>query len=98
MPPLIVCLRCGQAAATTPCAACTPRGRGSTARGYTYRWQQLSARVLREERGMCHICGRPGADTADHVIPKRAGGTDDRDNLRAAHRSCNASKGAGYLP
>ncbi|WP_280516431.1 HNH endonuclease [Actinomyces succiniciruminis] len=44
---------------------------------------------------MCWICGRPGADTADHVVPAALGGGDELENLRPAHRSCNASRGIG---
>ena len=45
----------------------------------------------------CALCGRPGADTADHIIPYDAGGTDELDNLRPAHHSCNSRAGARYL-
>ena len=44
----------------------------------------------------CVYCGKP-ADTFDHVIPKRRGGTDDPSNLVPACRSCNASKGSRTL-
>lgn len=44
---------------------------------------------------VCWICGRPGADTADHVVPHALGGSDAVDNLRPAHRSCNARRGIG---
>jgi 5-methylcytosine-specific restriction endonuclease McrA len=89
-----VCIRCGTVADRSPCTACTPRGTGSTARGYTSAWQRTSARVIAEEHGICHLCGRPGADTTDHLQPKHLGGTDERANLRAAHRACNGRKGA----
>lgn len=70
------------------------RQRGSsTARGYGYRWQQVSAYVIKRDGGVCYLCGRPGADTADHVTPKARGGADEPGNLRAAHRACNSAKG-----
>ena len=52
----------------------------------------------------CHICGAPIdytlphldplAFVADHVVPLSKGGSDTLDNVRAAHRSCNAAKAA----
>lgn len=45
----------------------------------------------------CYLCGQ--AEVADepwhveHVIPKVRGGSDDLDNLRLAHQSCNLQKG-----
>ena len=59
--------------------------------------QRLRARVLAEYGDTCHLCGMPGADTADHVIARAAGGTDDLDNLRPAHSSCNSSRQATPL-
>jgi 5-methylcytosine-specific restriction endonuclease McrA len=48
--------------------------------------------------GTCAICTGTGtADdplTADHVVSPRDGGSNDLSNLRAAHRSCNSSRGA----
>lgn len=41
----------------------------------------------------CAYCGEP-ADTLDHVIPRFHGGLTIRQNLLAACRSCNGSKGA----
>lgn len=42
---------------------------------------------------VCHICGQPGADSVDHVIPLAHGGTEDLSNLRPAHmHPCNRSK------
>lgn len=42
----------------------------------------------------CALCGGPGANSADHIIPLMHGGTHDLDNLRAVHVKCNARKGA----
>ncbi|HEX5119827.1 MAG TPA: hypothetical protein VFW65_31970 [Pseudonocardiaceae bacterium] len=39
-------------------------------------------RILARDRYLCHVCGGPGADAVDHVIP----GDDHRDsNLAAIH-------------
>lgn len=34
---------------------------------------------------ICHICGHPGSDAIDHVVPLALGGADDRSNKRPAH-------------
>jgi 5-methylcytosine-specific restriction endonuclease McrA len=50
------------------------------------------------KRGTCHLCGREGADTRDHLVPlheqiKRWG--EVRDHRTApAHRACNSGRGA----
>jgi 5-methylcytosine-specific restriction endonuclease McrA len=58
-------------------------------------WRRIKARVIRRDHGICHLCGRPGADTADHVIPVSLGGAVyDLRNLRAAHdQPCNRVRG-----
>lgn len=43
--------------------------------------------------GVCHLCGEPGADTLDHVVPLSRGGSNGVGNLRPAHRGCNSRKG-----
>lgn len=46
--------------------------------------------------GRCAYCGSGLADiwamTVDHVIPRSRGGSDDRSNLKACCKSCNATK------
>ena len=59
---------------------------------------RLLGEVLAEYGDVCHLCGREGADCADHVIPRAHGGTDTLTNLRPAHnRPCNARRGAMHL-
>jgi 5-methylcytosine-specific restriction endonuclease McrA len=69
---------------------------------YAYR---IARERLKAQRLPCWICGRaidynahhthPRSFTADHVIPLAAGGSlTDPNNLRAACRSCNCSRGA----
>jgi 5-methylcytosine-specific restriction endonuclease McrA len=57
----------------------------------------MREQVLREETA-CWICGGHGtADdplTADHVVARADGGRNVRSNYRAAHASCNSSRGA----
>jgi len=43
---------------------------------------------------MCYLCGLPGANSVDHVIPHAAGGPSTMENLKAAHMACNAKKRA----
>jgi 5-methylcytosine-specific restriction endonuclease McrA len=45
--------------------------------------------VLRVKGRTCHLCGQPGATTADHVVPWSHGGRNTLDNLEPAHSGCN---------
>lgn len=60
-------------------------------------WRRTVARVIRRDGGICHICGRPDADSADHIVPRSQGGPDTMDNLRAVHHKvaphCNMIRG-----
>ena len=49
-------------------------------------------RRLLTGRPICHLCGIPGADSLDHVIPLSRGGTNEMSNLRPAHLACNIAK------
>lgn len=59
--------------------------------------QALRRACLGEYGTRCHLCGLDGADTADHLIPRSEGGTDDLENLRPAHQACNSARGARAL-
>ncbi|MET8796134.1 HNH endonuclease [Nocardia sp. NPDC004568] len=48
-------------------------------------WDSDRRTVLERDHGICHICGKPGADTVDHLIPQSAGGPDRLDNYAAVH-------------
>ena len=60
-------------------------------------WRRTVARVIRRDHGICHLCGQTGADSADHLTPVSAGGTDELTNLRAVHHNtgprCNRIRG-----
>lgn len=60
-------------------------------------WRRIKARVVRRDAGICHLCGKPGADSADHVIPAAHGGTNAMSNLKAVHHdvypNCNRIRG-----
>ena len=43
---------------------------------------------------ICALCGKAGANTADHIIPIMHGGDNSIENLRPAHQRCNSRKGA----
>ena len=78
---------------------------GMTERMGGRRRQERNARILNASN-VCHICGHPGADAVDHVVPLNpkpggAQGTEDIANLRPAHhdtpcptcgRKCNREK------
>lgn len=61
--------------------------------GSTRHMRVLRARVLRDS-DVCHICGQPGADSVDHVLPvvRRPDLAYDLSNLRPAHLVCNKRK------
>lgn len=71
----------------------------AAARGYDRRWRRLRRRVLAEEP----VCRDPdgrhpnevvAAVHVDHIIPRRNGGTDARENLQALCPSCHSYKTA----
>jgi 5-methylcytosine-specific restriction endonuclease McrA len=56
-------------------------------------WNKLRLQVLQRDGYTCGYCGREATE-ADHIISKKSGGKDELNNLIAACRTCNASKGA----
>ena len=70
--------------------------KGQHVRGTGYR-QHLPA-LIERQRGICGICGEAlppdwSQIHVDHITPKSRGGTDEPDNLQAAHEICNRRKG-----
>jgi 5-methylcytosine-specific restriction protein A len=60
-------------------------------------WDQraLARRVIERDQGICYLCGKPGADNADHVVNVAAGGANTEANMRAVHaRPCHQRKTA----
>ena len=43
---------------------------------------------------ICALCGKAGANTADHIISLMHGGDNSIENLQPAHQRCNSIKGA----
>jgi hypothetical protein len=68
---------------------------------------RLTDELAARDGWVCWLCDAPidpslpptfaGGATVDHVVPRSRGGTNDRDNLRLAHRRCNGGRGS-HLP
>lgn len=76
-----------------------PRRPSAAARGYGPRWRRL-ARMFLRRHPLCadpfgvHGGGCVPAEQVDHVVPRRAGGTDDWSNLQGLCARCHARKTA----
>ena len=75
------------------------RWAGSTRKARLPRdWHKIRLRILERDGYRCHVCGGPGADGVDHVIP----GDDHSDaNLKAIHHHvapCHLRKTAADRP
>jgi 5-methylcytosine-specific restriction endonuclease McrA len=55
--------------------------------------RKYAPRIIRRDGGICHLCGQPGADSIDHLIPESHGGATTPPNLAAAHLRCNQIRG-----
>jgi 5-methylcytosine-specific restriction endonuclease McrA len=52
-------------------------------------------RILECDMGICHVCGQPGADQVDRVIPLGEAGVDEDWNLASIHAEpCHREKTA----
>ena len=74
----------------TPCPEHTPKGwAGRQGRHGRMRSgskeQRINRVVMLQHEGICHVCGEPGADEIDHVIPLAESGPDTFDNRRPIH-------------
>ena len=66
----------------------------------------MKRQIAERDGWICHLCtgsvsphlwghhSNPDAPVIDHVIPVARGGDDTFENVRLAHRVCNARKGA----
>jgi len=61
----------------------------------THSFKKMRARVL-DQSNICWLCGQPGADTVDHIVPLSVAPEmgEDAANLMPAHRACNSKRGA----
>lgn len=64
----------------------------------TTAYKKVRLKVLARDNYVCRYC-QGQADTVDHLIPLVSGGDPlDPDNMAAACRRCNSSKGARVAP
>ena len=71
-------------------------GKTTTQRGYGYRWRKLRNAVLERDNFLCIPCAKRGiyspASEVDHIINKKAGGSDEMCNLQSICPTCHAAK------
>ena len=61
-------------------------------------WRGFRDQVLSHDGFRCVYCGAAGVPLElDHIVPKSRGGTHSLENLTAACKPCNSSKGAKSL-
>ncbi|MGH7240520.1 MAG: HNH endonuclease [Candidatus Saccharimonadales bacterium] len=54
---------------------------------------RINRRIVLQASSTCVLCGRPGADTADHAMPRNTNVNNHLTNLAPAHSTCNYSRG-----
>lgn len=59
------------------------------------RRQARARAIIARDDTICHVCGRPGANEADHIVPLADGGADHESNMAAIHSEpCHREKTA----
>lgn len=81
------------------------RKKNTARRGVCPQGTMTIRELLARDGWRCHLCRKliprnvhyldPLAPTFDHLIPVADGGSDEPENLAAAHRSCNSRRGTG---
>ena len=90
-PPLTVTVARHAAPVTTDDAQ-TDQRPSAWRRGYDARWRRLRLMILRRDKFVCCVCGKPGATEVDHIKPLVEGGENDDGNLQSLCRRCHAIK------
>ena len=76
------------------CRAHTPRGfRRNVPRALPSDWPTIRQRIL-DRDPVCVLCHAMQSTTADHVVDRADGGSDDDDNLQGVCTGCHSSKTA----
>ena len=89
------CLVCRTPTPNTRCPACQrEKDRATWEPGQYGGLYRRNRRTILAQSVRCWRCGKPGATTADHIIPRALGGSDELSNLRPAHARCNSAAGA----
>ncbi|BEP14797.1 hypothetical protein acdb102_31080 [Acidothermaceae bacterium B102] len=93
--PLLACLTCKALTSSSYCPAHAPKRkphtRSASQRGYNSAWQRTSKAAIAEQP-WCSYCGKTTDLTGDHILPRAAGGTNDRANVSVLCRGCNGRK------
>lgn len=55
--------------------------------------EKVRQKVLARHGDICHLCGKPGAKSMDHIVPRCQGGRFKPSNLLPAHAVCNQDRG-----
>lgn len=80
-----------------PSAVVPPAARDWPWAGNARKRLALVRLVLAHKGRTCHLCGLPGATSADHVIPWAHGGRNVLANLEPVHCSCNSVRQDAHL-
>ncbi|HEX5594148.1 MAG TPA: HNH endonuclease [Solirubrobacterales bacterium] len=93
------CLGCGRPTQKSRCPRCERerqaerKAKGLTGeRGSTHASRQRRENVLSRANHVCFYCSAPGANIADHYVPRAKGGPDTEENMVAACQPCNSQK------